>query len=93
MGSSVGMTLGIMPRRNSPDTESFSVSIMSFILVLSLSTLVAWAMIFSPMTVRAIGFFWRSNSCTESSSSSFLTCMERVGWVTKHFSAAVVKLP
>jgi len=48
-------------------------------------------MISSPSEVGRIGLFDRSKMMIPSSSSSFCTCMLKVGWVTKQALAAFPK--
>ena len=46
-----------------------------------------------PTSVSCTFFGWRSTSLTPRYSSSFFSCAERVGWLTKVRSAALPKCP
>ena len=79
--------VGSVPSAIGPSSWSLSASATSLMAAACSSTRAAMATIFSPSGVGRIFCLPRSNS-TPSSSSSFFTAMDSVGWLTWQRSAA-----
>jgi hypothetical protein len=87
-GSRYGPSVGKMPRRSEPDSGSIVRRAIDLISSISRSTPRARCAISRPTSVSSTLRGVRSTRATPSSSSSFLICVDSVGWLTKLASAA-----
>jgi hypothetical protein len=90
IGNKVGIIVGIIPNLNSPPIKSF----LLFYNVLNTIRFINNIFFVYPFDLYQliVGFFVLSKIWILNSSSIFWICILKVGWVTKHFSAAKVKI-
>ena len=91
-GSRYGASVGKIPRRIVADDGSWCDRATSRMASASASSVFARATTSRPTAVGSVSRVPRSNSVTPSSVSSLWICVDNVGWLTKHASAALPKL-